>query len=127
MVHMQVLLFVVLAAVAAVAQEPPGKYSIKFDGINLEDILRDNNRFLPYIKCLMDQGRCTPDGNELKRTMADEFQTDCAKCSQKQKAAVDMVINFLIKNRQHEWNNLIKKFDPNGEYQKRHEANLNRN
>ncbi|CAB3384325.1 Hypothetical predicted protein [Cloeon dipterum] len=127
MARMQVLFFVVLVAVAAVAEEPFDKHSIKFDGINLEEILRDNNRFLPYIKCLMDQGRCTPDGNELKRTLPDALVNGCTKCSPKQKAAAEMVINFLINKRPNDWTNVVNKYDPNGAYQKRFEATLNRN
>lgn len=49
---------------ARAAQE--SKYTTKYDGINLDEILKSDRLFNNYYKCLMDQGRCTPDGRELK-------------------------------------------------------------
>lgn len=56
------------------------KYTTKYDGVNLEEILKSDRLFNNYYKCLMDTGRCTPDGNELKRTLPDALKTDCSKC-----------------------------------------------
>jgi hypothetical protein len=38
------------------------KYTTKYDGVNLDEILKSDRLFNNYYKCLMDQGRCTPDG-----------------------------------------------------------------
>jgi hypothetical protein len=32
----------------------------------LDSILGSDRLFTNYYKCLMDQGKCTPDGNEMK-------------------------------------------------------------
>ena len=56
------------------------KYTTKYDGVNLDEILKSDRLFNNYYKCLMDTGRCTPDGNELKRTLPDALKTDCSKC-----------------------------------------------
>lgn len=56
------------------------KYTIKLDGKNLDEILKTDRLFSSYFKCLMDQGRCTPDGNELKRTLPDALTNSCSKC-----------------------------------------------
>lgn len=55
-----------LLAVAAAAPAQESKYTTKYDGINLDEILKSDRLFNNYYKCLMDQGRCTPDGKELK-------------------------------------------------------------
>lgn len=56
------------------------KYSIKLDGVSLDEILKSDRLFTTYFKCLMDQGKCTPDGNELNRTLPDAVTNDCSKC-----------------------------------------------
>jgi hypothetical protein len=56
------------------------KYTTKYDNINLDDILKSERLLNNYFNCLMDKGKCTPDGNELKRTLPDALKTDCSKC-----------------------------------------------
>ncbi|XP_065345627.1 ejaculatory bulb-specific protein 3-like [Cloeon dipterum] len=126
MARMQVLLLVVLVA-ASVAAPPPSRYTNKYDGVDLDRILKNDRILTNYIKCLMDQGPCTSEGRELKRTLPDALETDCTKCNPNQKGAADKVINFLIKNRPSDWTRLVNKYDPSGAYQKRFEATLNRN
>lgn len=56
------------------------KYTTKYDGVNLDEILKSDRLLNNYFKCLMDTGKCTPDGNELKRTLPDALKTECSKC-----------------------------------------------
>lgn len=58
------LLLVVVLAVICSAEE---KYTTKFDNINLDDILSSDRLLNNYVKCLKGDGKCTPDGSELKR------------------------------------------------------------
>lgn len=51
--------------VASLAKEV--KYTTKYDGINLDEILASDRLLGNYLKCLNDEGKCTPDGAELKR------------------------------------------------------------
>ena len=53
-----------LIAVAAAADE---KYTTKYDGVDLDEILKSDRLFKNYYNCLVEKGRCTPDGSELKR------------------------------------------------------------
>lgn len=53
-----IITFVCLIAYV-VAEE---QYTTKYDGVNLDEILKSDRLFNNYYKCLMDQGRCTPDG-----------------------------------------------------------------
>ncbi|XP_052865509.1 ejaculatory bulb-specific protein 3-like [Anopheles cruzii] len=105
------IVFAVLAMVAAQDQ-----YTTKYDGIDLEEILKSDRLFNNYYKCLMDEGRCTPDGNELKRILPEALQTNCAKCSEKQRAGAVRVINYMIDNRKEQWEALQKKYDPENLY-----------
>ncbi|XP_065345628.1 viresin-like [Cloeon dipterum] len=65
MARMQVLLLVVLVA-ASVAAPPPSRYTNKYDGVELDRILKNDRILTNYIKCLMDQGPCTSEQRELK-------------------------------------------------------------
>ncbi|XP_058062023.1 ejaculatory bulb-specific protein 3-like [Anopheles bellator] len=111
---MKLFIVVALALVAAVAAQD--KYTSKYDGIDVDEILKSDRLFNNYYKCLMDEGRCTPDGNELKRILPEALQTNCAKCSEKQRAGAIRVLNYIIENRKDQWKVLQKKFDPENKY-----------
>jgi hypothetical protein len=42
------------------------KYTTKYDNINIDEILASDRLVDNYVKCLLDKGRCTPEGAELK-------------------------------------------------------------
>uniref|UniRef100_UPI003F778777 Chemosensory protein 3 n=1 Tax=Anopheles culicifacies TaxID=139723 RepID=UPI003F778777 len=92
------------------------QYTTKYDGIDLDEILKSDRLFNNYFKCLMDEGRCTPDGNELKKILPEALQTNCAKCSEKQRSGAIKVINYVIENRKEQWDALQKKYDPENLY-----------
>ena len=97
------------------------KYTTKYDNINLDDILKSERLLNNYFNCLMDKGKCTPDGNELKRTLPDALKTDCSKCSEKQKAGTERVLRFLIEKKPTQYAELQKKYDPEGVYYSKYE------
>lgn len=111
---MKLLIVATFALVAMVAAQD--KYTTKYDGVDLDEILKSDRLFNNYYKCLMEQGRCTPDGNELKRVLPDALKTNCAKCSEKQKNGSNKVVNYLIDNRPDQWKNLQQKYDPENIY-----------
>lgn len=51
--------------------------------------------------------------------MPDAIQTNCTKCSEKQKLGSEKLISFLIDNKPELWEPLEKKYDPTGEYTQR--------
>lgn len=57
--------FAVLVILVAVTLADD-KYSTKYDGINLDEILQNERLLTSYIDCLKDTGNCTPDGADLK-------------------------------------------------------------
>uniref|UniRef100_A0A1Q3FNQ1 Putative insect pheromone-binding family n=1 Tax=Culex tarsalis TaxID=7177 RepID=A0A1Q3FNQ1_CULTA len=113
---MKLYIVVALALIATVAAQ--NKYTTKYDGIDIDEILKSDRLFNNYYKCLLDQpgGRCTPDANELKRILPEALQTNCAKCTNKQKDGAIKVINYLIDNRADQWQALQKKYDPENVY-----------
>ncbi|XP_065083470.1 ejaculatory bulb-specific protein 3-like [Ochlerotatus camptorhynchus] len=108
--------FIVIALALVVAVAAQNKYTSKYDGIDIDEILKSDRLFSSYYKCLLDQGRCTPDANELKRILPEALQTNCAKCSAKQREGSTRVINYLIENRSEQWKSLQAKYDPENIY-----------
>lgn len=57
----------VLALVAIVAARPEtDKYTDRYDNIDIDEILSNRRLLTPYIKCILDQGKCSAEGKELK-------------------------------------------------------------
>lgn len=64
-----VCLMIGLAAIeAAGSSEKPidSGYETKYDNIDLDELLSNDRLRKGYIKCLANEGPCTPDGQELK-------------------------------------------------------------
>lgn len=53
--------------------------------------------------------------------LPDALATDCTKCNEKQKVTAEKVINHLKTKRSKDWDRLITKYDPRGEYKQRFE------
>lgn len=59
--------WVVLVAIATLSGLAVGEqYTDRYDNLNLDEILGNRRLFIPYIKCVLDQGRCVPEAKELK-------------------------------------------------------------
>lgn len=105
---------VVLAVVAARPEEKA--YTSRFDNVDIDQILKTDRLFRNYFNCLMEKGKCTPDGKELKRLLPDALKTDCLKCTTKQREGVDKVLRHMLEKRPTEWEELKKKYDPENLY-----------
>ncbi|KAF4524966.1 hypothetical protein B566_EDAN014483 [Ephemera danica] len=92
-------------------------YTNRFDNIDLDQILKSKRLVNNYYKCLMDQGPCTPDAAELKRVLPDALESDCSKCTEKQREGSDRVIEHIIRNEPEKWKQLQAKFDPENKYE----------
>ncbi|XP_076751809.1 chemosensory protein 6 [Xylocopa sonorina] len=111
------LLFALVAIVCVTAE----KYPTKYDDVDIERILQNGRVLTNYIKCMLDEGPCTNEGRELKKTLPDALSSGCSKCNEKQKITAEKVINHLRTKRPRDWERLSAKYDPNGEYKKRYE------
>ncbi|KAG5883696.1 hypothetical protein JTB14_007415 [Gonioctena quinquepunctata] len=93
------LLFVLFCFVTTSYSEVPekNKYTTKYDNINLEEIIKNDRLLKNYVDCLLEKRRCTPDGLELKKNMPDAIETDCSKCSEKQKEGRSTILREAIR------------------------------
>ncbi|KAH8402317.1 hypothetical protein KR009_011357 [Drosophila setifemur] len=117
---MKMIIALLVLGVALVAAEE--KYTTKFDNIDVDEILKSDRLFTNYYKCLIDTGKCTPEGRELKKSLPDALKTECSKCSEKQRQNTDKIIRFIIDNKPEEWKVLQAKFDPEEIYVKRYRS-----
>ncbi|XP_031618432.1 ejaculatory bulb-specific protein 3-like [Contarinia nasturtii] len=119
---MKYTLIAILVTLAVVAAKPAAEttYTSRFDNIDLDKILNTKRLFDNYFKCLMDQGKCTPDGKELKKLLPDALKTNCAKCTPKQQEGTDRVLRFMINHKPEEWKQLKAKYDPEDEFVKKY-------
>ncbi|XP_063366508.1 ejaculatory bulb-specific protein 3-like isoform X1 [Cydia amplana] len=118
--------YFVLLVVASLALAEE-KYTDKYDNIDLDEIL-DNKRLLQaYVNCILDKGKCTPEGKELKDHLEDALQTGCEKCTESQKKGTAKVIDHLIKKELPVWRELTARFDPEGKFRKTYEQRAREN
>jgi len=95
---------------------PEEKYTDKYDNIDLDEIISNERLLSNYFKCLMDEGKCTADGAELKKILPDAIKTKCAACSEKQKQGADKMVKHLYHNKPELWKKLEEKYDPEHVY-----------
>ncbi|CAH1988482.1 unnamed protein product [Acanthoscelides obtectus] len=114
----------VLAVCVTVYARPDEKYTTKYDNIDLDSILKNDRLLRNYVDCLLGKRKCTNDGEELKKSLPDAIETDCSKCSAKQKDGAKQVIHYLIDHKRDWWTELEKVYDPEGSYIKKYQAEI---
>ncbi|XP_050352735.1 allergen Tha p 1-like [Nymphalis io] len=97
----------------------------RFNSVNIEEVLSNKRLLSAYIKCMLDKGRCTPEGKELKSHISDALQNGCESCTDMQKNGVRKVIGHLVKKEKDYWNQLVEKYDSEGIYSEKYENELN--
>ncbi|KAI4469136.1 chemosensory protein-related [Holotrichia oblita] len=117
--------FIFVLCLVVVAIQAQNRYTTRYDSIDVDSILSNRRILTNYLKCLMDEGPCTNEGRELKKTLPDALANGCSKCNEKQKSSAEKVIRHLIKNRSNDWKRLTAKYDPSGQYRKKYEAQYN--
>ncbi|XP_072942440.1 allergen Tha p 1-like [Epargyreus clarus] len=116
-----VCLFVLMALAVA---EPKEQYTSRFDGIDIGEILANKKLLHAYLKCILDKGRCTAEGRELKSHIREALENRCAKCTDTQRKGTRRVITHLINNEPDYWNQLTAKYDPTHQFTKQYETEL---
>lgn len=56
-----------IATTMIMVQGAPATYTTKYDNVNIDEILNNDRLVNNYFKCLMETGKCTPEGEEIKR------------------------------------------------------------
>ncbi|XP_026494664.1 allergen Tha p 1-like [Vanessa tameamea] len=114
----------VLFLVTMVNSKPADTYTDKFDTIDINEILENRRLLIPFIKCLLDQSKCSAEGKELKSHIQEAMENNCAKCTDAQKKWTRVVISHFIKNEPEYWKELSAKYDPQSKYVKKYDAEL---
>ncbi|XP_026816986.1 ejaculatory bulb-specific protein 3-like [Rhopalosiphum maidis] len=109
-----------VATTMTVVQTAPAKYTNKYDNVNIDEILNNDRLVASYFKCLMDTGKCTPEGEEIKRLLPEAVENKCADCSEKQRLGSEKIIKFLFEKKNDMWKELEAKYDPKGTYKQRY-------
>lgn len=63
---MKFVILCVFALIAVASSRPQSKYTDRFDNINVDEILVNKRLLSAYIMCVLDKGKCTNEGRELK-------------------------------------------------------------
>ncbi|KAJ3629644.1 hypothetical protein MTP99_014024 [Tenebrio molitor] len=111
------LLIVAFALVAAAAAANFDHYPTKYDDIDIDAILHNKRLFDNYLQCLLKKGKCSEEGAILRDVIPDALITGCKKCTERQRPSIEKVIRFLVKERNSDWQELLKVYDPEGKYQ----------
>nr|AYC12347.1 chemosensory protein 2 [Clostera restitura] len=119
-----VVLCVLGLAALAVAFPGGDMYTDRYDDVNLDEILGNSRLLTPYLRCIMEEGKCTADGKELRSHIREALAQDCAKCTAKQRDGTRRVIGHLINKEPQWWDKLKAKYDAKGLYSKKYESDL---
>lgn len=92
------------------------EYTTKYDNVDYIEIFKSESLFNKYYKCLLDEGKCTPEGEELKLTLPDALQTNCSKCTGTRRDEVERAIRYFVDLKPKEWIPLQQKYDPQNLY-----------
>ncbi|XP_073950717.1 allergen Tha p 1-like [Choristoneura fumiferana] len=94
------------------------KYDDSFDDIDLSDVLNNERLLVAYTNCLIDKGPCTAEVKQLKEKLPEALETNCAKCTDKQKTVGKKLVHELKAKHPDLWQKLVAKYDPTGKYHK---------
>ncbi|CAK1584649.1 unnamed protein product [Parnassius mnemosyne] len=100
--------------VAVVVARPDEEFYSKYENFDVKDIILSQRLLKAYSHCLLGKGKCTPEGNDFKKLIPDAVQTECSKCSEKQKSLVAQIIKAIVEQLPLEWEELSKKYNLNG-------------
>ncbi|KAG5671619.1 hypothetical protein PVAND_001812 [Polypedilum vanderplanki] len=94
----------------------------KLENFDIDTILKNDRILNNYLKCLLDKGPCTNEGRELKKALPETLETNCAKCSDKQRRQTRKLIDHLENKKPQLFKQVQAKFDPTGEYTRNFKA-----
>ncbi|CAG9563990.1 unnamed protein product [Danaus chrysippus] len=113
-----------LLSVVAMVAARPETYTDRFDNINLQEIINNHRLLKAYINCVLEKGKCTNEGRELKTHIKDAIENRCDKCTEAQRNGTKTVIRHLINHEPASWEELVQKYDPERKYVVKYETEL---
>nr|CAJ2313449.1 Ejaculatory bulb-specific protein 3 [Metisa plana] len=112
---------IVLGVAAAAPQE---HYTLDASTLDIDGFLNNPIKMKMYADCLLDLAECNSLGAAVKNELPRALATGCAKCTPAQKQVIRRI---LVTGRQQlpaETEQLIRKYDPQGQYHDRIEKFL---
>ncbi|CAK1584646.1 unnamed protein product [Parnassius mnemosyne] len=102
--------------VAVVVARPDEELYSRYENFDVKELVSNLRLLKAYTLCFLGKGKCTPEGNDFKKLMPEAVQTECGKCSEKQKSQVAQVIKAIVEQLPVEWEELSKEYNPNGDH-----------
>ncbi|KAF4524960.1 hypothetical protein B566_EDAN014477 [Ephemera danica] len=102
------------------SQHDPPLFSARFDNVDVHRILSNRRLMRNYIGCVLGNKPCTAEVKEFRRALPDVLLTECAKCSERMKNNIMMMVRGLQRDYPREWEQLIKIYDPDGSHRRRY-------
>ncbi|XP_070155024.1 ejaculatory bulb-specific protein 3-like [Polyergus mexicanus] len=97
-----------IALMCVLAKED--KYDDKYDNIDILEILNNNKLRKQYYNCFMGITPCiTADSKFFNKIIGEALQTQCRKCTEKQKYMLEEIIDWYRKNEPESWNRFVEK------------------
>ncbi|CAH2042436.1 unnamed protein product, partial [Iphiclides podalirius] len=91
-------------------------YSSRYDDFDVQPLLENDRILLSYTKCFLNQGPCTPDAKDFKKVIPEALETNCGKCTTKQKQLIRQVIKAVMGHHPESWAQLVDKYDKDKKY-----------
>ncbi|XP_013137138.1 PREDICTED: ejaculatory bulb-specific protein 3-like [Papilio polytes] len=109
-------LLVVLALLAvAFARPDDGFYDTKYESFDVKELIGNIRLLKAYVLCFQSKGKCTPEGTDIKKWIPEALDSECAKCTEKQKSLVAEVLKAIMELLPAEWEELVKIYNANGQ------------
>ncbi|EFA07565.2 chemosensory protein 6 isoform X1 [Tribolium castaneum] len=115
---------IAIAGILAVSAAPAEFYESRYDHLDVESILNNRRMVNYYAACLLSKGPCPPQGVDLKRVLPEALQTNCAKCTEKQRTAAYRSIKRLKKEYPKIWEQLRAVWDPDDVFIRKFETSF---
>ncbi|EGI64540.1 Putative odorant-binding protein A10 [Acromyrmex echinatior] len=102
--------FMTIISIALLCVSAEELYSDRYDQIDAEDILQNDKLRDQYYNCFMETAPCvTADAKFFKGVMSEIIQTNCKKCTEKQKEMFTETKNWFTQNKPEQWEALVAK------------------
>ncbi|XP_012218566.1 ejaculatory bulb-specific protein 3 [Linepithema humile] len=108
MIRLSYIVLIGIALACVVAEEE--LYSNQYDDIDIKAIFENEKLRQQYYNCFMEIAPCkTAPLKFYKEIFPEAFQTQCKKCTEKQKKHMEYIIDWYTTNKPNDWNALVTK------------------
>uniref|UniRef100_A0A8D9EW37 Ejaculatory bulb-specific protein 3 n=2 Tax=Cacopsylla melanoneura TaxID=428564 RepID=A0A8D9EW37_9HEMI len=91
-------------------------YTNRYDGFDIDSVLKSERMYKSYLNCFLDLGPCNPMSEEGKRLIPEIINTSCAKCSPHQKYLICKVFKLILEQKPDDLQKLLAKYDPENKH-----------